>query len=61
MPCNRLPRLIKKLLPKRQKEPRRTSEEISGYVRLLMGQQVAQLLDSYMMMMMMMMNGTISI
>jgi hypothetical protein len=34
MPHNRLPRLIKKLHPKRQKEPRKTTEDTSGYVRL---------------------------
>jgi hypothetical protein len=34
MPHNRLPRLIKKLHPKRQKEPRKTIEESSGCVRL---------------------------
>jgi hypothetical protein len=33
IPHNRLARLIKKLHPKRQKEPRKTTEETSGYVR----------------------------
>jgi hypothetical protein len=33
MPRNRLPRLIKELHPKRQKEPRKTIEDTSGRVR----------------------------
>jgi hypothetical protein len=33
MPCNRLPRLIKELCPKRQKEPRKTTEETFGCMR----------------------------
>jgi hypothetical protein len=33
MPRNRLPRLIKKLHPKTQKEPRKITEETSGCVR----------------------------
>jgi hypothetical protein len=33
MPHNRLPRLIKKLHPKRQREPRKTTEETSGCAR----------------------------
>jgi hypothetical protein len=48
MPCKRLPRIIKKLHNKRQKEP----EEISG-CETKTGQQAAQLHESYMMMMMM--------
>jgi hypothetical protein len=33
MPRNRLPRLKKKLHPKIQNEPRKTTEETSGFVR----------------------------
>jgi hypothetical protein len=40
----------KKLHPKRQKEPRKTIEETSWICETGTGQQVAQLLDSYMMM-----------
>jgi hypothetical protein len=32
MPYNRLPTLIKKLQLKRQKEPRKTTEETSGHM-----------------------------
>jgi hypothetical protein len=45
----KLPRLIKKPHPKRQKEPRKTIEETSWMCETGTGQQVAQLLDSYMM------------
>jgi hypothetical protein len=50
MSHNRLPRLIKKLNPKKQKEPRKTIEE-TWMCKTVTGQQVAQLLDSFMMMM----------
>jgi hypothetical protein len=33
MPCNRLPRIIKKVQNKRHKEPEETDEETSGCVR----------------------------
>jgi hypothetical protein len=45
-------RLIKKTTPQMQKEPRKITEETSGCVDTGTGQQVIQLLDSYMMMMM---------
>jgi hypothetical protein len=49
MSRNRLHRLIKKLHPKRQKEPRKTIENF-WTSETGTGQQVAQLLDCYMMM-----------
>jgi hypothetical protein len=48
---NKLPRIIKQLHTKRQKELGKTIEEVSG-CEPGMGRQVAQLHDSYMMMMM---------
>jgi hypothetical protein len=51
MPRNRLLILIKKLHPKRQKEPKKTTEETSGCVRDWT-RQVAQLLDCYIIIMM---------
>jgi len=55
---NRLPRILKQLHSKRQKELGKTIEEVSG-CETGMGQQVAQLHHSYMMMMMVMMYNTV--
>jgi hypothetical protein len=51
MPCNRLPRLIKKIHPKGRRNQERPMWDF--WMReTRMGHQVAQLLDCYMMMMM---------